>query len=105
MNRPNVILLTIDTLRADRLGCYGHGARLTPNIDRLANSGIRFEQACLSDWEFIITRPDLDIKVTTVEVRIPRVTPFRAGILCWLIGFTNLVYRGKSGEEFSNTPR
>jgi arylsulfatase A-like enzyme len=45
MNRPNVILLTIDTLRADRLGCYGHNAHLTPNIDRLAYSGIRFDQA------------------------------------------------------------
>ena len=45
MNRPNVILLTIDTLRADRLGCYGHNAHITPNIDRLAHSGIRFEQA------------------------------------------------------------
>lgn len=45
MNRLNVVLLTIDTLRADRLGCYGHHAHLTPNIDRLANSGVRFEQA------------------------------------------------------------
>ena len=45
MNRPNIVLLTIDTLRADRLGCYGHKAQLTPNIDRLANSGIRFDQA------------------------------------------------------------
>ncbi len=45
MNRPNIILLTIDTLRADWLGCYGHRAQLTPNIDRLANSGIRFAQA------------------------------------------------------------
>lgn len=45
MNRPNIVLLTIDTLRADRLGCYGRKADLTPNIDRLANSGIRFGQA------------------------------------------------------------
>jgi arylsulfatase A-like enzyme len=45
MNEPNVILLTIDTLRADMLSCYGHNAGLTPNIDRIADSGIRFEQA------------------------------------------------------------
>ena len=45
MNRPNVVLLTIDTLRVDRLGCYGNNAHLTPNIDRLAHSGIRFDQA------------------------------------------------------------
>ena len=45
MNTPNVILLTIDTLRADMLGCYGHQKALTPNLDRLAASGIRFKQA------------------------------------------------------------
>ena len=45
MNKPNIILLTIDTLRADRLGCFGHQGGLTPNIDRLAASSIRFEQA------------------------------------------------------------
>jgi len=45
MNKPNVILLTIDTLRADMLNCYGYNTPLTPNIDWLAASGIRFEQA------------------------------------------------------------
>lgn len=45
MNRPNVVLLTLDTLRADRLGCYGNKANLTPNLDRLASSGVRFQQA------------------------------------------------------------
>lgn len=45
MNKPNIVLLTLDTLRADRLGCYGNKGQLTPNIDRLANSGIRFDQA------------------------------------------------------------
>src|SRR3989337_2235897 len=45
MHRPNVILLTIDTLRADMLSCYGYKTPLTSNLDRLAASGIRFEQA------------------------------------------------------------
>lgn len=45
MNKPNVILFTIDTLRADMLHCYGHKTPLTPNLDKLAASGIRFEQA------------------------------------------------------------
>jgi arylsulfatase A-like enzyme len=45
LNKPNIILLTIDTLRADRLGCYGHPGQLTPNLDRLASGGVRFEQA------------------------------------------------------------
>lgn len=45
MDRPNVLLLTLDTLRADRLGCYGYEAETTPHIDRLAPSSVRFEQA------------------------------------------------------------
>lgn len=45
MSGPNVILLTIDTLRADVLGCYGYRRLTTPNLDRLAKSGLRFTQA------------------------------------------------------------
>jgi arylsulfatase A-like enzyme/Flp pilus assembly protein TadD len=41
---PNVILISIDTLRADHLGCYGHPRIKTPNIDRLAAEGTLFEQ-------------------------------------------------------------
>jgi arylsulfatase A-like enzyme/Tfp pilus assembly protein PilF len=40
-----VLLITLDTTRADRIGCYGHEAAQTPTIDALASSGIRFEQA------------------------------------------------------------
>ena len=45
MTRPNFIFLTIDTLRADRLGCYGFPRPLTPNLDRLVANGVRFNQA------------------------------------------------------------
>lgn len=45
MTRPNFLFLTIDTLRADRLGCYGSPRSLTPNLDRLAAGGVRFNQA------------------------------------------------------------
>ena len=41
----NVILITIDTLRADRLGCYGYSRGATPNIDRLASTGVLFQEA------------------------------------------------------------
>jgi arylsulfatase A-like enzyme/Tfp pilus assembly protein PilF len=43
--RPNVLLVTIDTLRSDRLGCYGHAAASTPALDALAARGVRFETA------------------------------------------------------------
>jgi choline-sulfatase len=40
-----VLLITVDTLRADRLGCYGSGQVRTPAIDGLAAEGVRFEHA------------------------------------------------------------
>jgi len=43
--RANVVVITIDTLRADHLGCYGDKQIRTPNIDALAADGVRFERA------------------------------------------------------------
>jgi arylsulfatase A-like enzyme len=42
---PNVLLVLIDTLRADKLGCYGSDLGLSPNIDRFAAEGSLFERA------------------------------------------------------------
>lgn len=44
-SKPNILLITLDTVRADRLGAYGYNLAATPNIDRLANEGIRFADA------------------------------------------------------------
>src|SRR5262245_51573680 len=41
----NLVLVTIDTLRADRLGCYGNSNIETPNLDRIARQGVLFENA------------------------------------------------------------
>ncbi len=43
--RPNIVLITVDTLRPDHLSCYGYEAITTPAIDRLADQGALFEQA------------------------------------------------------------
>ena len=42
---PNVLLVTVDTLRADYLGSYGFPANTSPNVDRLAQQGVLFERA------------------------------------------------------------
>ncbi|HEV2856678.1 MAG TPA: sulfatase-like hydrolase/transferase [Thermoanaerobaculia bacterium] len=42
---PNLILVTLDTVRADHLGCYGDREAVTPALDRLAKEGLRFASA------------------------------------------------------------
>ena len=41
----NVVLITLDTTRADRIGCYGYEAAETPNLDALAAGGVRVADA------------------------------------------------------------
>ena len=43
--RPNIVILFPDQLRASEVGCYGHPVVRTPNIDRLAATGVRIEFA------------------------------------------------------------
>ncbi len=43
--KPSVILITIDTLRADHVGCYGAQTVKTPTLDALAHDGVVFERA------------------------------------------------------------
>jgi arylsulfatase A-like enzyme/Flp pilus assembly protein TadD len=42
---PNLVVVTIDTLRADHLACYGYDRIKTPNVDQLARTGVRFANA------------------------------------------------------------
>jgi choline-sulfatase len=66
---PNVVLITIDTLRADHVGCYGYKQIKTPNIDSLAADGARFERA-----------------FTTVPVTLPSHTAMLTGTYPMLSG-------------------
>lgn len=45
IERPNIVLVTIDTMRPDHIGAYGYPRAITPNIDRLAREGLRFHWA------------------------------------------------------------
>jgi choline-sulfatase len=65
--RPNVVLLVVDTLRGDALGCYNETYRdLSPEIDRLAGSGVQFRNVTAqSSW----TRPAMGALLTSLYPR------------------------------------
>lgn len=75
-NRPpeaSLVLITVDTLRADHLGYYGYARNTSPNIDRLAAQSIVFETA-VAQW--------------------PKTTPSFVSMLTGTYGVSNGVIRG-----------
>lgn len=44
-NLPNILLIVLDCVRADHLSCYGYGRETSPNIDRIAEQGVIYNQA------------------------------------------------------------
>jgi arylsulfatase A-like enzyme len=63
---PNVVFLSVDTLRADRLGCYGYPLDTTPHIDTFAKGALVFDD-CLA--EVPLTAPSFGSMLTS---RFPR---------------------------------
>lgn len=50
-NKYNIVLIVLDSVRADHLGCYGYSRKISPAIDGLAKKGIVFDNAiCQSTW-------------------------------------------------------
>ncbi len=59
----NIVLITIDTLRADHLSCYGYHRKTSPTIDKIAEKGIIFKNAIApSSW----TAPSMVSLLTSV---------------------------------------
>jgi len=70
VERENVLLIVIDTLRPDHMGCYGYDRQTTPNIDRLAARSLVFDNAyASSSW----TR-------TSVASLLTGLDPYRHGV-------------------------
>lgn len=65
-SRPNVLLLIIDTLRVDKLGCYGFPKEISPEIDKLAKNGVKFTNVISQcSW----TRPSIGSMLTGLYPR------------------------------------
>ncbi len=76
-SRPNVVLVVVDTLRADALGCYGNPRAVTPFLDRWADEGMRFAHAyAASSWtmpsvaSLLTSRYPTQHKVTSIRARL-----------------------------------
>ncbi|MCW8984135.1 MAG: sulfatase, partial [Thermoanaerobaculales bacterium] len=88
VTRPDILLYVVDTLRADRLSCYGGPPGISPALDRLAFDGVLFENAVAqSSW----TKPSMvsvlsgmlttEHGVRQREPRIPNQVPLVAELL------------------------
>lgn len=62
-----VLLISLDTLRADHLGCYGYGRDTSPNIDALAGDGVRFNRVMASSSWTLPSHMSLMTGLTTVN--------------------------------------
>ena len=54
--RPNILFIMVDQMRADCLSCAGHPVIKTPSLDRLAGRGVRFTEAFVQSA--VCTKPD-----------------------------------------------
>lgn len=60
--RLNVVLLSVDTLRADHLSCYGYNKKTSPNLDNFAKDGLLFED---TTCEVPLTAPSFGAMMTS----------------------------------------
>jgi len=73
--KPNVLFILVDTLRADRLGVYGHARGLSPTVDALAREGVTFERCqAASSW----TLPSMSSLFTSVYPAVHKVFDYYA---------------------------
>jgi arylsulfatase A-like enzyme len=54
-----ILYIDIDTLRPDHLGCYGYHRETSPNLDRIASQGVRFENCYVSDAPCLPSRASM----------------------------------------------
>ncbi len=98
--RPNIILISIDTLRADHLSCYEYQRRTSPNIDALAHGGALFENAISqSNWtlpshmSIMTSQIPRSHGIQTIEQRLPKFKVTLAEVLR-NAGYTTVAFTG-----------
>jgi arylsulfatase A-like enzyme len=99
-SRPSVVLISLDTLRADRLGCYGAGRQTSPAIDSMAAEGVLFEQAISQAPETHSSHMSLFTGLYPTEHRVQRHSDVLSPELPYLVeSFRNAGYRTAAVTE------
>jgi arylsulfatase A-like enzyme len=83
-DRPNVIIITIDTLRADHVGCYGYYRDTTPFIDKFSQNAIVFENAVAQGPDTISSMPSFIISKYPFHNLTVSFFPSSASLICIL---------------------
>ena|GEM_PF-884481 len=68
---PNVILISLDTLRRDHLGCYGYSRDVSPNLDRLAAASVVFDDPVTQAGSTLSSHKSLMTSVWPPMLRVP----------------------------------
>jgi arylsulfatase A-like enzyme len=86
--KPNLVLITLDSTRADRMGFLGAKSRLTPNLDRLASEGIVFEYAYAQAPGSIVSHATIlsgaypqSVGITEIGGSLPPALPYLPALL------------------------
>jgi arylsulfatase A-like enzyme len=81
---PSIVLITIDTLRADHLGCYGYVRDTSPNLDRFAAQAVLFESALTTMATTLPAHISLMTSTLTVSHGVKRNIPRNGGLPAWV---------------------
>jgi arylsulfatase len=81
---PSIVLITVDTLRADHLGCYGYVRNTSPNLDRFAEQALLFENAVTTLPTTLSAHVSLMTSTTTVTHGVKRNLPRNTALPSWV---------------------
>ena len=101
-SKPNIIYILADDLGWAELGCYGNTFNETPNLDKLAENGIRYNRAYTTAPQCVLSRASFMTGRSTLDIRMTR---FSAALHRDIISFPELLrnagyFTGLCGRNF-----
>jgi arylsulfatase len=95
--KPNIIMILVDALRADRLGVYGHPGHLTPTLDEIASDGVVFER-CMAPAPW--TMPSVASLFVSYHPSVHKMLRYKAQ-LPLKVGDPIVAYQSVLSEDFN----